>query len=74
DAHAIYRPDLIYTMISESFAKSSIHDYVQSLSESFPDTTILLSGYQIIAQEVQTKGNVRVLQSLQETTDFLNQL
>ena len=74
DAYSIYQPDFIYTMISESFAKEPIHNYVESLSDSFPQATVLLSGYQIIAQEVNSQDNIKVLKSLQETTEFLNQL
>lgn len=74
DAYAIHHPDFIYTMVSETFAKESIHSYVESLSTAFEASTILLSGYQVIAQDVVSEKNIRVLASLDETTHFLDSL
>jgi DNA-binding transcriptional MerR regulator len=73
DVHRIHKPDYIFTMISETFAKEPIHDYVQNLSEQFPDTMILLSGYQVVAQGVTTEKNIKVLYSLDETIQYLQE-
>lgn len=74
DVYLIHRPDYIYTMISESFAKEPVQSYVDALSLSFPDSRLLLSGYQVVAQEVPTAGNVTVLKSLEQTLHFLQNL
>ena len=63
---------LIFTMITETFTKEPVQRYVDTLAQNFPDTNILLSGYQIIAQNVQSQDNIRVLQSLGETVSFLD--
>jgi hypothetical protein len=54
-------------MITEAFARESVQGYVDKLSENFPETQILLSGYQVIAQPVQAPHNVRILNSLEQT-------
>ncbi len=74
DACRIHRPDFIFTMITESFAKLPVQKYVDTLSQSFHFCQILLSGYQVVSQNVQSKGNVMVLSSLNETISFLNRL
>ena len=74
DVYKIHRPDYIYTMISESFAKEPVQSYVDALSHSFPDSRLLLSGYQVVAQEVPSTGNVTVLKSLEQTLHFLQNL
>ena len=72
DACNIHTPDYIFTMITETFAKEPVQHYVDKLSETFPETMILLSGYQMVAQEVASRSNVSILRSLDETLSFLN--
>lgn len=72
DAANIHKPDFIFTIITETFTKHPVQKYVDELSQSFKYCQILLSGYQVIAQNVQPNGNVKVLSSLDETISFLN--
>ena len=74
DACSIHHPDYIFTMITESFATRPVQKYVDDLSQSFANSKILLSGYQVITQNVKSEGNVSVLSSLDETIDFLDKL
>lgn len=69
----INKPDFIFTMISESFQQSSLQNYVDELKAMTPDIQILLSGYQIFAQNIKAEGNVILLKSLKETIEFLDQ-
>jgi DNA-binding transcriptional MerR regulator len=71
DACKVHKPDFIFTMISETFAKEPVQKYVDKLAETFPDCQILLSGYQVVAQKVAAPQNVRVLRSLDHTLEFL---
>ena len=74
DAYQIHRPEYIYTIISETFTKPLVKDYVGSLATTFPDTQILLSGYQVVSQNVQSDKNYSVLADLGETIAFLDEL
>lgn len=74
DACHIRKPDFIYTIISESFTKEPLQHYVDALSHSFPGIRILLSGYQVAAQNISSTGNVTVLKSLDQTLHFLEKL
>jgi DNA-binding transcriptional MerR regulator len=71
DAYKIHKPDFIFTMITETFAKESVQGYIEKLSSTFPDCHMLLSGYQVVAQNVQPTANVSVLKSLDQTMQFL---
>lgn len=71
DACKVHKPDFIFTMISETFAKEPVQKYVDKLAETFPDCQVLLSGYQVVAQKVTAPQNVRVLRSLDHTLEFL---
>ena len=72
DATNIHKPDFIFTIITETFAKHPVQKYVDQLSASFKNCQILLSGYQVIAQNVQSTGNVSIFSSLDDTISFLN--
>lgn len=73
DVYAIHKPDYIYTMVTETFSRQPVIRYVDLLSRTFPESKILLSGYQIVAQNIESSSNIVVLKSLQETIDFLDQ-
>jgi DNA-binding transcriptional MerR regulator len=71
DACNIYQPDYIFTMITETFAKEPVQSYIDKLAESFTECQVLLSGYQVVVQQVEPVGNVTILKSLQQTMEFL---
>jgi MerR family transcriptional regulator, light-induced transcriptional regulator len=72
DACQIHKPDYIFTMITETFSKNPVQKYVDELSTTFKDCKILLSGYQVVAQNVRSAENIKVLRSLDETVEFLD--
>ncbi len=72
DAHRINTPDFIFTLISESFTKKPIKDYVDDLSRAFPNTKLILSGYQVISQNISSSKNIKVLESLSDTISYIN--
>ena len=74
DAYSIQKPDYIYTMVTETYSRQPVKNYVEELSTSFPDCQVLLSGYQVIVQNVASSGNVKVLESLTDTLEFLDKL
>ncbi|PHN01066.1 MerR family transcriptional regulator [Flavilitoribacter nigricans] len=74
DAYEVHRPDFIFTMITENFARESVQQYLDRLCESFPTARILVSGYQVAAQQIQSYENIQVLASLGHVIDFLDHL
>ncbi|MEY4904382.1 MAG: hypothetical protein RLZZ292_2197 [Bacteroidota bacterium] len=74
DACAIHKPDYIYTMITETFAKQSVQVYINNLCKSFPEIAVLLSGYQLVAQTIVPPSNAVILKSLQQTIQFLDEM
>ncbi|MEN0002545.1 MAG: MerR family transcriptional regulator [Bacteroidota bacterium] len=74
DASSIHRPDYIFTMITETFSKEPVQNYVDKLASTFKESKILLSGYQVVAQKVYPPSNVSVLRSLDQTLLFLDEL
>lgn len=72
DACNIHSPDYIFTMITETFAKEPVQNYIDKLSGIAPKSNFLLSGYQVVAQKVTPPSNVSILRSLDQTLSFLN--
>ena len=74
DAHHICKPDYIYTMITESYSDQPVKTYVDELAKYFPNCKILLSGYQIVAQKIQSEGKIQILNSMDDTVRMLDML
>lgn len=74
DAYSIYKPDFIFTMITETFTSEPLQQYVDRLAENFNGAQILLSGYQVVVQALKPKDNVEILRSLGDTMAFLEAL
>lgn len=74
DAFKIKEPDYMFTMISETFSREPVQSYVDKLAETFPNCKLLLSGYQVVAQQVSPPENVTILRSLNHTLQFIQPL
>jgi MerR family transcriptional regulator, light-induced transcriptional regulator len=72
DAYNIHKSDFVYTMITETFARQPVSRYIDGIASALPDAKLLVSGYQVIAQKIETHNNVVVLKSLQETISYLD--
>jgi len=57
-AHQLYKPDYLLTIITSRDGNISPQDYVNKLAEEFPETTILVSGGQIIGQDLDLNDNI----------------
>lgn len=72
--HDIHKPNFVFSMISETFLREPLQKYVNRLCEMFSESTVLLSGYQVVTQVFQHPRNMKVVDSLQETLDLLNEV
>lgn len=62
----LYKPDYILSIITSTPGASDLQKYVDKLSHSFPHSTILLSGYQVVSQDLQYKSNVKIFNRPEE--------
>jgi len=72
DACKVYQPDFIFTMVTETYTKTPVQTYIKTLSETFPNSQILLSGYQVVVQQVKSSDNITVVASINDMIYFLN--
>lgn len=74
DACSIHQPDFVFTMISETYSKQPVQKYIDKVAAIIPSCKLLLSGYQVVAQDVASTNNILVLHSLDDSLNFLNSL
>ncbi len=74
DASHIHHPDYIFTILSESFNKYPLLQYIDHLKAASENSTLLLTGYLIAAQSENMPDNVNFLPSLGDAIEFLDNL
>lgn len=74
DAVKITEPDYILSIITETYSNNNLQPFVNTLLGNFPDLELILTGYQVIAQALEASSKLTLLNSLNETQDFLEKL
>ena len=72
EAYKIHKPDYLLTIITSVPEPEYVQAYIDTLSESFIESEILLSGYQVVGQDVQTAENVNIITNFKYLIDFVN--
>ena len=67
----IHQPQYIVTVITTHPTANQVQEYINALASAFPDTTILLSGYQIIGQDLSFPNNVQVFHRIEHVISFV---
>lgn len=69
--HQIHNPDYLLTVITTSPNSEDLQEYITSLGYRFPESTILVSGYQVIGRELKLPANVHVMHYLKDIKEYL---
>lgn len=72
-AHEVYKPDYLLTVLTSRPADMSALEYLNKLSEKFPETEILVSGSQVIGQDLALPDNMTAILNLNHLIDFAEQ-
>lgn len=71
DAYEIVKPNYIFTMINEARGKFNTESYIKKVTDFFQECSVVFSGYQVVQQKIESKGNCTILNSLDEVLHFL---
>ncbi|MCR9250893.1 MAG: MerR family transcriptional regulator [bacterium] len=71
EVYHLHKPEFLITIATSNPGTSKIQAYVDTLSEMFPESTVLISGYQIVGQGIKTKDNVMIINHLQGLIEFI---
>jgi MerR family transcriptional regulator, light-induced transcriptional regulator len=70
-AYDIHKPHYLFSIITSTPSHHEVQPYVDRLAARFPQAHILLTGYQVVAQDINTPGNVTILKSICEMISFI---
>lgn len=62
----LHKPDYIFTAITSVPSNSEVQPYVDKLSSHFPEATLLLTGYQIVGQDIRLAPNTRIINQIED--------
>ncbi len=65
-------PDFLVTILTNSVGGGIVENYINGIASAFPSTKILISGRQIIGQEIETPSNVIVFPRKEVFVDFID--
>lgn len=65
-----HNPDFLLTILTTSPPLKDVQDYIYKLSNSFPNSKIIISGHQVIGLKIDLPENVIFLKELQSLIDF----
>jgi MerR family transcriptional regulator, light-induced transcriptional regulator len=65
-AYDVHKPDYIFTSITSVPSNSEVQIYINKLCGHFPNCTILLTGYQVVGQDLEIKPNAVVINKLDD--------
>jgi DNA-binding transcriptional MerR regulator len=65
-AHSIHQPDYVFSVLTSSLANHAVQPYVNKLAKSFPNSQILLTGYQVVGQDIIPPSNTLIINQIEE--------
>lgn len=69
-AFEVYKPDYLLTVLTSRPSDLSATEYLNKLSTQFPDTEILVSGSQVIGQDLNLPDNITQISNLNHLIEF----
>ena len=68
-----HKPDFILSVITSTPGSSEIQRYIDTISDRFKESTILLSGFQVVGQDLKLNQNVKIFNRIKELIDFVEE-
>ncbi|WP_080059545.1 MerR family transcriptional regulator [Spirosoma aerolatum] len=65
-AYDRYKPDYLFTVLTSSLANHEVQHFVNRLASTFPKAEVMLTGYQVVGQDIETPGNVSIITQINE--------
>lgn len=65
-----HNPDYLLTVFTTSPSVNQMQAYINKISDSFKNSTVLISGHQVVGQDIDLPGNIKLLNKLQDLIEF----
>ncbi|HAO50071.1 MAG TPA: helix-turn-helix-type transcriptional regulator [Runella sp.] len=70
-AYDVHQPDYIFATITSVPAHDEVQTYVSKLCQQFPKAQILLTGYQVVGQDIEVGANCTIINKLEDLVELL---
>lgn len=67
----VVQPDYLFSVFTNHPSRDKLDEYIRNLCEYFPNATILLTGHQVLSQEVEFPPRVEIIDSFKEFIEFV---
>ncbi len=74
DVYHVHKPDFVVSIITSTPGSENIQDYVNLLGQKITQSQILLSGYQVVGQDLKLAKNMTVINQIQDLINILDDL
>jgi MerR family transcriptional regulator, light-induced transcriptional regulator len=68
-----HKPDVIVSVFTSNPVASNVQDYIDNMGKRFSNSTVLISGHQVVGQGLECPENVVILNKLQDLIDFVDE-
>jgi hypothetical protein len=68
----LHSPEFILSVFTTVPSRVDAQEYIYTLSSTFPDSIILLSGQQVVGQDMDCPHNVIILSKLEDLIEFVD--
>lgn len=72
--YRLHQPEFLMTVITTSPNSEEVQDYIYSISERFKNSEIILSGYQIVGQDLDFPKNVKAMHYAKQLKEFIEEM
>ncbi|WP_373495405.1 MerR family transcriptional regulator [Aquiflexum sp.] len=70
----LVQPEYLLTVITTSPSPENVQEYIDTLAKRFSKSEIIVSGYQIVGQEIRFPKNVKALNYIRQIKEYLEQI
>lgn len=65
-AYERHKPDYLFTVITSHPSNHEVQPYVNRLAKTFPDSQILITGYQVVGQDIDSPDNTTIINQIND--------
>ena len=72
--YKLHQPEYLLTVITTSPSSEYVQEYINALSDRFTNAQILVTGYQVLGQDLSFPSNVRQMSYIRDIKDLLEEV
>ncbi|MEM9325958.1 MAG: MerR family transcriptional regulator [Bacteroidota bacterium] len=69
----MHKPDFLLTVLTSTPGIGQVQAYVDRIAEEFKGIRILMTGYQVVGQDIQTPENVTIINRIEELIEIVEE-